>query len=128
MAAPRSDRGINRVSRNQAARQLRRGDAFKHMGNVWTSQAIITVAALLHEHDKLRGGQLSKMAAGSLWRYAGGKQALSRLAPARQAVRRAIGARRIADQRSDLRDLRCIRRVCRYVQGKAPLPPPMLRS
>ena len=97
LAAPRSDRGINRVSRNQAARQLRHGDAFKHMGNVWTSQAIITVAALLHEHDKARSEQLAKMAAGSLWRYAGGKQALSRLAPARQAVRRAIGARRIAD-------------------------------
>ena len=47
-------------------------DAFQHMGNVWTSQAVITVAALLHEDDKPRGGQLAKVAAGSWWRYAGG--------------------------------------------------------
>jgi hypothetical protein len=104
-------------------------DAFQHMGNVRTSEPIITVAALLHEHDKPRGEQLAKMAAGSWWRYAGGISKLCRgeRPPAKQRDEH-IGPRRIADQCSDLRDLRCIRHGCQYVQGKAPLPPPMLRS
>ena len=104
-------------------------DAFQHMGNVRTSQAIITVAALLHEHDKPRGEQLAKMAAGSLWRYAGGISKLCRgeRPPAKQCDKY-ISARRIADQCSDLRDLRCIRHACQYVQGEVRLPSPMLRS
>src|SRR6516162_2536989 len=104
-------------------------DAFQHMGNVRTSQAIITVAALLHEDDKPRGGQLAKMAAGSLWRYAGGISELCRgdRPPAKEGDEH-IGARRIADQCSDLRDLRCIRHTSQYVQARAPLLPPILRS
>ena len=95
-------------------------DAFQHMGNVWTSQAIITVAALLHEDDKPRGGQLAKMAAGSWWRYASGvsKLCCSERAPTEQRDEH-IGARRIADQCGDLRDLRCIRHTCEYVRGSA---------
>jgi hypothetical protein len=103
--------------------------AFQHISNVRTGQAIVTVAALLHEEDKPRGGQLAKMAAGSLWRYAGGISKLCRgeRPPAKQRDEH-IGARRIADQRSDFRDLWRIRHTCEYVQGKAPLLPPMLRS
>src|SRR5262249_3307104 len=104
-------------------------DAFQHMGNVRTSQAIITVAALLHEDDKPRAEQRAKMAAGSWWREAGG---ISRLCgvwrpPAKQRDEH-IGPRRIADQCGDLGDLRCIRHAYQYVKGEVPLPPPMLRS
>src|SRR5262249_36185579 len=104
-------------------------DAFQHMGNVRTSQPIITVAALLHEHDKARREQLAKMAAGSWWRYPGGISKLCRRErpPTKQRDEH-IGPRRIADQCSALRDLRCIRHSCQYVQGGARFPPPMLRS
>jgi hypothetical protein len=80
------------------------------MANVRTRQTIITVAALLHQRDKPRAGQLAEMAAGSLWRHAGGTSELccSERAPAEQRDEY-IGARGIADQRSDFRDLRCIR-------------------
>jgi len=72
---------------------------------------------------KPRGGQLAKMAAGSWWRYAGGISKLCRgeRSPAKQRDEH-IGARRIADQCGDFRDLRphcwrARRRACRLDDG-----------
>jgi hypothetical protein len=85
-------------------------DAFQHLPDMGTGQAVIAMAALLHRHQKPRRGELAEMAAGGLRRHAGGKGQLGggQRAAAEQRAQD-IGAGRIADQSRDFGHLRCVR-------------------